>query len=104
LIIQYKNEKERGLLVSASLIAEIHLIAKQHLPNEFGGILTGIRYENYDIVVDFEIPKQFKQSQTNFIRYADSLNDYLKNIFEITEGGDRLLRRVAHASIFKCYV
>lgn len=77
---------EKKLLIPIYLMDNICSIAKKHLPNEFGGIITGIRGEVCDIVVDFEIPNSFKQSKTSFTRSTENLNEYLEDIYTDTAG------------------
>ena len=62
------------------------IIARSHLPNEFGGILVGVKYNNFWHITDFEVPTKYALSKTGFIRNADNLNAYLKDIYQKSNG------------------
>jgi integrative and conjugative element protein (TIGR02256 family) len=64
----------------------MYIIARSHLPNEFGGIFVGIKYNNFWHITDFEIPTKYTHSKTGFTRNADNLNSYLKDIYQKSNG------------------
>ena len=87
MIIKYNsNISPKPVLIPSYLLEYLGSIGKKELPNEFGGILTGLRNESCDIIVDFETPSKFKQSRTGFTRCSEALNQYLSSIYNQSHG------------------
>jgi len=85
LIISHSN-KEFTILISEYLLNQMYRIARSHLPNEFGGILIGVKYSDFWHITDFEVPTKYTHSKTGFTRNADNLNSYLKDIYQKSNG------------------
>lgn len=87
MIIKHSDKEARiRVFISAHILKSIYVISKKHLPNEFGGIFTGFNNENDFVIVDFELPSEFKQTKVSFTREGDSLNSYLSEIHSQSEG------------------
>lgn len=87
MIIKFLNKKtNHKILVSDSLLTQMIAVADNHYPKEFGGILTGIKEQDFWIITDFETPTDFKNSRSNFTRKVKKLNAYLKEIYLTSKG------------------
>ena len=62
------------------------MVSKNEFPKEFGGIVSGFRNGNIWIIVDFEIPNNYKNSKTNFTRDVIKINSYLKKNYKNSGG------------------
>lgn len=78
------SESSFRVLFSESLLEKMIRLAKEFYPNEFGGILTGIKEKNCWIITDIEVPTKYESNKSNFVRYPNFLNDYLQKIFDIS--------------------
>jgi len=87
LIIEHQiANKESRVFLSNQLLERVYEVASEHYPKEFGGIFTGFRNEKDVTIVDFEIPSKFESSDHQFVRHTESLNEYLKGIYERSSG------------------
>ena len=87
MIIKYNsNISPKPVLIPTYLLEKLGSIGMKELPNEFGGILTGLRNESCDIIVDFITPSKFKQSRTGCTRCPEDLNQYLSSIYNQSHG------------------
>lgn len=79
-------DKDAGIWISNHLLNYMYRLAADHHPKEFGGILCGIRTEGDWFITDFEVPEKYSSSTTNFTRYANRLNKYLKSAYDESKG------------------
>ena len=77
----YRRKEEHSVILPSYLIKNMYEVAKPHLPFEFGGILTGVKGKDQDLIIDFEVPTKYQQTNTGFTRHPDNLNEYLKDIY-----------------------
>ncbi|MDL2239151.1 Mov34/MPN/PAD-1 family protein [Bacteroidales bacterium OttesenSCG-928-K03] len=68
------------------MLNQMVIISHSYLPNEFGGIFAGIKYDNLWHITDFEIPIIYSHSNLKFTRDAEYLNDYLEEIYQKSNG------------------
>lgn len=86
MIIEFTNTANSSrLLMSEALLMQIETIGNKHYPLEIGGLLLGIKHFNYSIVVDFELPQEYKNGSNFFERGVSHLNQYLSKIYESTD-------------------
>lgn len=86
IIKHYNSTGEHSILLPDYILKSIYDVAKPHLPCEFGGILTGYRNANQEIIIDFEVPTMFKHTTTGFTRHPGNLNKYLKEVYAQSNG------------------
>jgi len=87
MIIKYYNPISKSIvLLSQHLFDALLATAIKNFPLEFGGILTGCKFDNIIIVLDFEIPEKFKASRSSFTREATDLNKYLHDVYNMSDG------------------
>lgn len=86
MIIKHYIPGSQVVLMSAELLEQIYRSSMTEYPNEFGGILAGIRLGNIWTIVDFQEPTKYQNSSVSFTRDASSLNVYLQKVFEESTG------------------
>ncbi len=82
----YEPTTGSHLYVPNNKLEEITKELIVHYPKEFGGVFVGYKHDKVIIVEDILVPDDFENGKTVFVRHPGSLNDRLKNIFEITNG------------------
>lgn len=77
-----------SLQLDQSLIESMEKTARNHFPNEFGGVLVGKYSEDGRTVFlkNFICPKKYKQSPIFFERETKFINRELKRIYEVSQG------------------
>lgn len=79
-------DKNPIVLISYGLLEQMYHLCMSEYPNEFGGILSGIRLNDVWTIVDFQEPKKYQNSSNGFTREASSLNIYLESAFNESKG------------------
>lgn len=82
----YNEEIHYSVLFPTQILMQMFEVARPHLPLEFGGILTAIKGERQDIIIDFKVPTKYEQTTTGFTRHVDDLNVYLGDIYSHSDG------------------
>lgn len=80
------TDKNLTLSISQELLDKMYVSAKDHYPNEFGGLLIGF-YNNGNknlVISDILLPNIFISSPVFFERETEDLQDNLKNFFNST--------------------
>lgn len=86
MLFKYHNEEcDLSVLISDNCIKSMITVLKKHYPNEFGGILLGVR-GNHLTIVDFKEPVNYEITRTKFVRKHDELNQYLADAYQKSNG------------------
>lgn len=87
MLFKYHNEEcNLSVLISDNCIKSMITVLKKHYPNEFGGILLGIRRNAQLTIVDFKEPVNYEITRTKFVRKNDELNQYLADAYHKSNG------------------
>jgi len=76
------------LIIETSILDDIYIQAREHYPNEFGGILIGSYSACGKVAKITEIcaPTKYLNSRVLFKRFVDNLNKRLSYLFKISNG------------------
>jgi integrative and conjugative element protein (TIGR02256 family) len=87
MVYKYSSEKgDMSVLITERCLESISNILKERHPNEFGGILFGIRGVSQLIVVDMIPAVKYRSNSNTFIRNADELNKQLFELYTLSNG------------------
>lgn len=87
MVYKFKNiEHNISIIIPHNCIESMLQELINYYPNEFGGILVGVRNKSQSIVVDFLTPSNFKISKNRFIRDSGNLNEELEKIYDLSVG------------------
>jgi integrative and conjugative element protein (TIGR02256 family) len=87
MVFEFKNiEYDISILIPQRCIELMLKELLSYYPNEFGGVLIGIRDKEKTIVVDFVTPTKFSISRKKFVRDNNYLNEELERIYKMSKG------------------
>lgn len=87
MVFEFKNiEHNISILIPQRSIELMLKELLNHYPNEFGGILIGLRDKEKTIVLDFVTPTKFSISSKKFVRDNNYLNKELERIYKMSNG------------------
>jgi integrative and conjugative element protein (TIGR02256 family) len=87
MVFEFKNlEHNISILIPQRCLELMLQELLSYYPNEFGGVLIGIRDKEKTIVVDFVTPTNFSISRKKFVRDNKYLNEELERIYRMSYG------------------
>jgi integrative and conjugative element protein (TIGR02256 family) len=82
----FDEENKHYFIISEKLISCMIIELMSFFPQEYGGILVGVRNPTNTIVVDYILPLKSHSTKSKFVRFNNGLNEQLAELYEISNG------------------